>query len=80
MLLILHGWYDLNNVTVLKNKKMMNKTKKFISVKVTIQNTEEYEVDSCWSQETQLFCEEIAKKVKDFIEEMTTKPNALVRY
>jgi len=74
MPLILHGWYDMNNMTVLKNKKMMNKTKKFISVKVTIQNTEEYEVDSCWSQETQEFCEKIAGEVKRFVENMTSRP------
>lgn len=68
----------MNNMTVLKNKKMMNKTKKFISVKVTMQNTEEYEVDSCWSQETELFCEKIAGEVKRFVEEMNSESEVIV--
>lgn len=45
--------------------------KKTINIKVTIED-EVYEVDSCWSQETELFCEKIAKEVKGFVEELTT--------
>lgn len=57
---------------------MMSKTKEFISVKVTIQNTEEYKVDSCWSQETELFCEKIAGEVKRFVEKMNSESEVIV--
>jgi len=64
----------MKNVVKMLNKKLETETKKFISVKVTIQNTGHYEVDSCWSQETELFCEKIADQVKKFVENMTSRP------
>lgn len=48
-------------------------SKQIINVKVTVQNSEEYEVESCWSQETQEFCEKIAEEVKTFVERMTNQ-------
>jgi len=47
--------------------------KECISIRVIVKNegTEDrYEVESCWSQETEMFCEKIAEIVKIFIEEM----------
>lgn len=49
--------------------------KKYILVKVLIEDEDKgiedkYEVDSQWSQETELFCEKIAYAVKPFVEDM----------
>ena len=47
--------------------------KECISIRVIVKNegTEDrYEVESCWSQETEMFCEKIAEIVKIFTEEM----------
>lgn len=63
---------------IAKHKKLSARATKFISVKVTIQNTEEYEVDSCWSQETELFCEKIAGEVKRFVEKMNSQSEVIV--
>jgi uncharacterized Fe-S center protein len=64
---------NMKNVVKMLNKKLETETKKFISVKVTIQNTEEYEVESCWCQETQEFCEKIAEEVKAFVRRVTNQ-------
>lgn len=49
--------------------------KKYVRILVTIRDEgndieDEYEVDSCWSQETEMFCEKMAKIVKIFVSEM----------
>lgn len=46
--------------------------KQVINVKVTIDD-EVYGVDSCWSQETEEFCEKIANEVVGFIDKITSK-------
>lgn len=73
MPLILHRWYKLMNIRKLK-QNVVN-SKQIINVKVTVQNSEVYEVESCWSQETQEFCEKIAEEVKKFVERMTRNLN-----
>jgi len=55
------------------NHVIMMIMKNMSHVKVSIDG-EMYEVDSCWSQETEVFCEKIADEVKEFIEEMCCKP------
>ena len=51
--------------------------KETIRVKVTV-GEEVYEVDSCWSQETEEFCEKVAREVKEFIDEMTCQDDKKV--
>ena len=72
MPLILHRWYEIMNIRKLK-QNVVN-SKQIINVKVTIQDSEVYEVESCWSQETEVFCERVASLVKKFIEQMTCRP------
>ena len=55
------------------NHVIMMIMKKMIHVQVSIDG-EVYRVDSCWSQETEVFCERIADEVKRFVEEMICKP------
>ena len=68
---MLHRWYKLNNLIELKNKKTMSRLKKLITVKVTIQDEEAYEVESRWSQETEEFCEKTANEIKKFINQFS---------
>jgi len=68
----------LNDLVELKDKKAMSGLKKLITVKVTIQDGEEYEVESCWSQETEAFCEKIAGEVKRFVETMNSESEVIV--
>ena len=55
--------------------KELKKLDELINVKVSIQNNEEYEIDSCWSEETRMFCEKVAEEMKKLIELMTNGPN-----
>ena len=64
----------MRSVIEMSKERVDGKTKKLINVKVTIENKEEYEVESCWSQETQEFCEKIVNEVKRFVENMTSRP------
>lgn len=61
-----------------KLKQDVVNSKQIINVKVTIQNSEVYEVDSCWSQETEELCEKIAGEVKRFVEKMNSESEVIV--
>jgi len=58
-----------------KRKHDVVNSKQVINVKVTVQNSEVYEVESYWSQETEVFCERVASLVKKFVEQMTCRPD-----